>query len=688
MEHFITLIGSQQELLNTSIDNISPSPSPLPSKLKKFFQGFNRKPNFVQKRTTEPSSGSVAEPQFTPRATPSNSEEANYQFKSSPRSEYKTSSEQQPNVQIFKQQRGFGDLKIKITEPTTSNDEAQNEDEGENNVINTDNPVIRPFNHHNLPSSVPSVIEEEASEISPAKSSISSPYKRRTKRDSRTKRIMKLESGPVRPLMDEKIKLKADELYGNEIKMINIAGIRNKQNNQAQIRKKQQDLENQELTKAEQQKREEIEDEIIDHMNDDEWFLEFLKAQEATGTVPSKNTQAEALLKKINQIKGLTDSQRRSLVRAARSVSGSERDSLMKNSYKLSSVIASEDFEGNFSKNSHSRRKNSSLQRSSKGFFEDSDFLEGRRRNSKSGENSQKPKNFALRRKNTLAKRGLRRGMTIKEEAEFNEEQEDGIEGNKMGQRAVELENIITEEDVIAIEEIERHMVVDLRRLKAEPLKERVYESNSLDDVLPSKKENEKKRQEDDERQKLRDHRLKINYQVTRGEEAAALERKAEMIREQKTAITSIAIIPNPQALQVRRQEEEEKRFDEEINAALESMKAKGNVKSNWSMKLGLKRFGVKNKNNRGKSPEEAATPIPKFGNKALRKAREAAKVQEQEEELTDEQMKDFFFLLRKIQTPYDNEKEFEDSQELLNKMKVFEFPEEYRNIRVRKFII
>ena len=509
------------------------------------------------------------------------------------------------------------------------------------------------------------------------------------------RRLLRFGNSPIRPIQSEKVLVAQEDIEGNNrVELINIAGIRNKRN--APMVRPQQKLE--EAKEADQELL--LEEQVDDLMDDDQWFLESLKQQETEGKfIGNKDKQRAALLKKINQIKGLTDFQRRSLL--------FQPPSVMRSSHKFSSALGSDDFEGNFSRNSQSR-KGGSVRNSSKGFLDDSDFLDRKKRNSNQNSRlsrnshgsygsrgsgsvsraSQKSDKRAMRAKKMAT---LKRGMTIREEddaiKEENEEDEEQIGAKRNEVQEEEIEDpIMSEEDVIELEEQERHMVLDLRRLKAEPVYGKEYDSYSLNDVLPSKKLNEKKRQEEEDKRRLRENKMEIVHQVTRKEELSALERHQKKEEQMKKETTALAIKFSEKAKDVRRQKKEEQAFDAEINAALENMRSKKDSKSSlgsWTKKFAFRRASVKGPGSEISVSKRQLSNGTQISNAKRIKGEEK---KEEEEELTQGQMKDFFFLLRKMQTPFNNEKENEESEEFQKKMKVFDFEADYTKIRVPIF--
>ena len=653
---------------NPSLDSLPGAKKKIFTPISQKFRSFFSKMNTLDHKVTmEPSSPSnIPEHQFTPRDSVDTAQNP------------ENNTPDQSNVQVYKQTRGFGDLRIKITEANTPQKQGKSID---------GNDAIEGSAANPLPSSVPSVIEEELSEASPSKTFDSGSAVTATRKSIFPTRVvgrrrqLRFGNSPIRPIKSEKVLVEQD----NKVELINIAGIRNKRN--APVRP-QQKLE--EARETEQELL--LEEQVDDLMDDDQWFLESLKAQENEGkNVGNRDKQRAALLKKINQIKGLTDFQRKSLLY--------QPPSVLRSSNKFSSAIGSEDFEGNFSRNSQSR-KGGSVRNSSKGFLDDSDFLDRKKRNSNQNSRisrnsygsygsrgsgsraSQKSDKRALRAKK---KATLKRGMTIREEddaiKEENEEDEEiGAKRNEVQEEEIE-DPIMSEEDVIELEEQEKHMVLDLRRLKAEPLYGKEYDSYSLNDVLPSKKLNEKKRQEEEDKRRLRENKMEIVHQVTIKEELAARERNQKKAEEMKKEMTALAMRFSEKAKEVRKQKKEEKAFDEEINAALENMRSKNNNSKSspggWTKKFAFRRASIKG--------PEISVSNRQLSNGTQKSNAKKIKTdpKEEEEELTQGQMKDFFFLLRKIQTPFNNEKENEESEEFQKKMKVFDFESDYTKIRV-----
>lgn len=505
--------------------------------------------------------------------------------------------------------------------------------------------------------------------------------------------------------MSEKVKMNGEM---SKVELINIAGIRNKQQQQEKAQKIKPKRVQFPLLEEDGEAQKETEQlpgevEAMDVLDDDQWFLEAVKAQDEGTGEPKKMRQQENFLKKINQIKGLTVSQKTDLLRLQKSIVESERNISLKDSRKVSSAIGSEDFEGNFTKNSHSHLKaDRSLQSGT--VFDDSDFVSKKRNSQKSPSTSGSKGPGFSRQKSIGDKVAMKKGLRlknrfrnvnneIKEENEQEEEAEkpkapEGADPNK------QLATLMTEEDVIEIEQEEKHLVIDLRRLKVQPIKERSFSSNSYNDVLGPQILREKKKQEDEEMRQIKENRIKIVHSLTRAEEAAVLARKQRKDQALQKVYTRLAIKPSTKSMEYKQQQWADRQLDEEVNAALGgtnsekagSMRSKtfafGRSKNKGGGSL-QRRFGHSNSKASsvsGKSLQRKA----KTEEQQLTDRKEKEKEKEEEEEdLTEEQQKDYFAVLRRMQTPFSNEKEDEDSEEFKKKHKVFEFNEEYRNIRV-----
>ena len=631
-------------------------------------------------------------------------------FIHSPKQEKQPSSDA-ANTHVYRQPRGFNDLKIKITEPVPLPQATNLTPES----IKASQKAGQIFTFYNkgqannfFPAAIPSIIEEEdGSEISPTKSPGSGRYMKQTGLHTWYKKHTGSEIKPVRPLMSEKVKMGGSEADSNAVEIINIAGIRNKTQTKPQNKKPKRV--HFPLIEEQGYKKEDVEipgeAEVMDLMDDEQWFLDAIKDQEeGVAEDVGKNKQHEVLLKKINQIKGLTISQRTNLLRLQKSIIESEKNTSMKDSRKVSSALVSEDFEGNFTKNSSGHSKaNKSLQSGT--VFDDSDFVDKKRKSQKSpntlhprrpglGGNSNRGDKAALKR--GLIKKKYRNPNTeIKEENEQEEEGDkqkgqDGTDPNK------QLATLMTEEDVLEIEEEEKHLVIDLRRLKVQPIREKHFYSNSYNDVLGPQIAREKQKVQDEENRKIRENKIPIVYSLTRAEETAILLRKEQEQKELAKKFTSLAIRQSKEALQFKRQQMEDKRLDEEVDAALGglrgtmsdkggSMRSKtiafGKSKHKWRASLTRRLDHASSK----VSNETRTTQQKKMKGEDPQLTERKKEEVVEEEDLTEEQQRDYFAILRRMQTPFNNEKEYENSEEFKKRVRIFEFADEFRNIRVRE---
>ena len=301
----------------------------------------------------------------------------------------------------------------------------------------------------------------------------------------------------LRPMLSSKVEVKDDD-NKTAVNMVNIAGIRGtfqpKEEKAQRGSSKGESSSRKELDKKEMLHEKEHQFKEGDLLAD----LTEVSAPPITNEKPVQKTQETNLLFKMNQVKNHTLSYGRMPTMNYKTLFLKKYKSISNASFQLTEFSHNN---GDLSGVPFTPR-DLSIQDD---LIEDSDFFE---------QEFQAP---ALRRQKTMnrkkAKKKLAWGRTMNDKEETENDQEKSEDSQ--------------EEDELWNDEEEEEHFINLRRLKAEVYAARDYVCNSLDDVLPIKKELEKKLKEDREIQLIKNTKLPREFKLTATDERLRDERSS-----------------------------------------------------------------------------------------------------------------------------------------------------------------
>jgi len=216
-------------------------------------------------------------------------------------------------------------------------------------------------------------------------------------------------------------------------------------------------------------------------------------------------------------------------------------------------------------------------------------------------------------------------------------------------------------------EKEEKKIVIDIRKFKAVPAFDHQYEADSLDDVLPLKKEREEQKLEEDEQNSIRAKRMKLHYRITKHDDLRAESRYNKKYNG-PTSSTTLVVQANETTVKIRKKKLAQKQAEEgDINGTLY-----GNNSSSALASMG--RSSSKN-----------------FSSKKTMRTGGANRMRfvhhgHDDDYLSSEKMKDFFEVLKRINKPFDNEEKEKEEEALVKASngKDLTSTKIYRDIRKR----
>lgn len=207
--------------------------------------------------------------------------------------------------------------------------------------------------------------------------------------------------------------------------------------------------------------------------------------------------------------------------------------------------------------------------------------------------------------------------------------------------------NIPNLKQVQAVEKEEKKVVIDIRKFKAVPAFEHQYETDSLDDVLPLKKEREEQKIEEDEQNSIRAKRMKLHYRVTKHDDLRAESRYNKKYNG-PTSSTTLVVQNNETTAKIRKKKIAQRQAEAgEINGTLY-----GNNSESGLVSMGRsssKNFSSKKTMKTG-------------GGNRMRYVNQG----NDDDYLSTEKMKDFFEVLKRMNKPFDNEEKEKEEEALV----------------------
>jgi len=258
------------------------------------------------------------------------------------------------------------------------------------------------------------------------------------------------------------------------------------------------------------------------------------------------------------------------------------------------------------------------------------------------------------------------------------------------GKRLRERQNILTRHDdsdgEYESEDDEKDkIVIDVRHLKPAPNYQKEYISMSVDDVLPAQKERQMQQIEEADKRNIRESRLKLMYKITRSDQRKAKDRltsvytkseKTPVIPVQSTIITA----------RIRRERLEREALEEELNQAREREEfgsiTRNRINHSLLKNLSRRRTGyrasvhVNGSRNSIHASRASGHLTTGGGIKSHKRFNE-------EDYLPVDKMDDYIEISKRIQKPFSNEAEIDNQELEAKKIKEFNYSEEFRNIRV-----
>ena len=435
--------------------------------------------------------------------------------------------------------------------------------------------------------------------------------------------------GPVRPLITEKIRVQSkDSTQKNDLQIINIAGIRNKNLKKEPMKLKK--------GRSREFKRHNTKDPSLTDDNLDAVFYNINWPE--TKSQEPKNPAHELFLKQINKVKKFN--QQRSSTFRSTSIIGEMLPSIYDLAEELDDL---KQYDG----------------AAPTKLLDDSDFLDDQQRyealRKKKIEKLSKKisQNFKRISSNKLDRASTSRSLKNQRSLSSPLKKLASIRSPRKFTYGENLEGY--EEPV----EDEIKFVVDIRHLKATPVVSKEFTSLSYEDVLPFQKENEMKRIEAEELRRIRETSLKLEYKVTRGDELKAEERTKTYYQSLSRAVMTVEnSLTTKRCRKIRQEKQQEEVIKqtsdkEQDEAGFEQSLSKLNTSKTMKKKLGFTGNSGRNKNF-----------VPTLN---------------EEEDLTREKLKDFSEVLTRIKKEYEVEADIEKKEN-----NDFQLPIEFKNIRVK----
>jgi len=451
---------------------------------------------------------------------------------------------------------------------------------------------------------------------------------------------MRTSKSPIRPIISQKIQVAPVEQPERKKALIGMAGIRNKEEvKKLKIEKSASGLDL--LSLAEKSERNEIsisEDRsFLDHPEGRHFAFYPLNKAGDDDVVVSKN-----LVRKINQIKKLGNKLNKS-----RASSNRKKNELLPSIFDLGEEVnyRQQEIEANIPS----------------GILDDSDFFNDRQRYEML---RRKKANKQYKRK--LTNRSPTRAFSnaelfspmARKRIQDIEEAEDLLSPGERASPDTHGDDTtrVDETHYESEEEDKEKYVINLRHLKPSAAFSKEYETLSMDDVLPSEKERQTNKQEQEVIRQLRETRLPMKFRVTQYDQDRTVAQTTTRYTESRAA-TSLAFQNNATIQKIRKHKLDVKTFEENL-----SKKTSGSI-----ARTSLARSTTKHMS--GKKKGNAIAIRFHAGN--------------DDDYLPPGKEKDFFEVLKMMNKPFKNEEEFEDPETNKKKLKEFKFDDEYKTCRV-----
>jgi len=374
---------------------------------------------------------------------------------------------------------------------------------------------------------------------------------------------------------------------------------------------------------------------IIEEVNEDESFFEFIKDQEAPAEVKKKDDLNDRIRKKINKLGKLQNS----------------RPTFSHLLQKMSTIDID-----------HDEELRSIPQHGTIAILDDSDIFEAR------------PKKHHQERLPTVRSNGKKKTlhpnrktfknktikMTKKSKDQTVTENNDAViklENNEQGD---------IEED---LEDQEETFIFDLKIMKPEP-KFVYHESTSHDDILPSLKEKIKKEKEMQEYNRIKNAKLPLKYPITSKDEEGT-EKRRSAFNSLASSKSTIAVKKSLKAITMR----EIRRGGDDVD----DFNRTNTIRDQGTeFRRSMSFVG-------GSRSLARLTAVRRIGETGPKRPDRWGVIVEDEEDLTEEQLKDKQAILERINKQFENEVQWEDPNFVKTRMKEERFfmEEEWLKIRV-----
>jgi len=440
---------------------------------------------------------------------------------------------------------------------------------------------------------------------------------------------MRTSKSPIRPIISQKIQVTPAEQSEGKRALIGMAGIRNRDDGKKlKIEKSASGLDL--LSLAEKSERNQI------SISEDRSFLELPEGRHFAFYPLNKTENEDAvvsksLVRKINQIKKIENKSNES-----RASSNRKKNELLPSIFDLAEEV-----------NFRQREIEANIP---SGILDDSDFFNDRQRYE------------MLRRKKASKQKKQKQGFSNAElfsptaKRVNKEESEDLLSPDER----TPLDTIrVVETRYDSEEEDKERFVINLRHLKPSAAFNKGYETLSVDDVLPSEKERQTNKQEQEVIRQLRETRLPMTFRITRYDQDRTVTQTMTRYTQSRAA-TSFAFQKNSVVQKIRKHRLDVKNFEEHL-----SKKTSGSIG-----RTSLAKSTTKHISSRKRGHENAIRFHPGSEDDYLPPGKE----------------NDFFEVLKMINKPFKNEEEFDDPETNKKKLKDFKFDDEYKNCRVTNF--
>ena len=297
--------------------------------------------------------------------------------------------------------------------------------------------------------------------------------------------------------------------------------------------------------------------------------------------------------------------------------------------------------------------------------LDDSAFLKARKGVGKSS---------AMKKQKTLAKKGISKKFTrmasnrSAKSAKSAYSRQNSVAGGANSKlrritKKIEKQALDVLFDVRIENKKDEKVVIDVRNLKLEIVKNREYEETSLDDVLPSKNEREKILAHEREKKFLSEHKFPMNYRVTGQDKENARQLLIEYYNPQKELNSRLAFLKHPEAVDWKNAKKEAENIEQDIKELINQQRR--------SYVLGSR-------------VSQSGMPSSNFTNKSKRRRLNILSTKESEEDyLPLHMMNNYFEVLNRMIRPFDNEVEPGNFQHQGIKYEPFDLSESHRDIRV-----